>query len=205
MCRRDNGDCTSYHPDIVPGLPRIPITMRPSAGTPIMALSWSWSPYTGSSTGPSGPGMLRRTRRPRSPSSGLSGGLPRPSWLWHEEQDRALWVGPSPSLATVLAGAVTPILIKETVAYFKDSTQLIREVAGGKFKSVDAITESSGISAQADIKDLVKVHILLILPACNGSRDHGRQQRYCQWPQPRFNHRPETAHLKSADADGDSY
>ena len=51
--------------------------------------------------------MLRRNSRPRSESWLFAGGCARPSSVWHDEQDWALKVSPSPSLASVDAGAAT--------------------------------------------------------------------------------------------------
>src|SRR5215216_2245458 len=42
-------------------------------------------------------------------SSGLSGGRPRPSLKWQVEQERALKVGPKPSVELVDAGAVVQL------------------------------------------------------------------------------------------------
>ena len=47
-----------------------------------------------------------------SPSVG-SGGAPRPSSTWHDEHAWALNIGPSPSRASVDAGAVTQFLVKK--------------------------------------------------------------------------------------------
>ena len=95
-----------------------------------MDRSCNWPPYRGSSTGPFAPGTLRRRSNPRSGSSGWSGGFPLPSWLWQEEHDKALWVGPRPSRASVLAGAVTQFWLKKL-----SPTSKIRLMSFGRFRA----------------------------------------------------------------------
>src|SRR5262245_40447785 len=51
--------------------------------------------------------MLNRNSRPTNGSSSSIGGRPRPSRKWHDEQERALNSGPSPSLHSVDEGDVT--------------------------------------------------------------------------------------------------
>ena len=77
-----------------------------------MARSWIWPPYTGcGATDPSCSTPIRKSR-PRSGSSGLDGGAPRPSRTWQDEHAVALNSPPKPSLASVEAGAVTHGAVK---------------------------------------------------------------------------------------------
>ena len=81
-------------------------------------------------------------RSPRSPSSGPSGGLPRPSRRWHEEHDSALNVGPSPSLAVVDAGAVTQFWRKKLLPTAKVRRCWVFRLRAGSPKALRVVVNA---------------------------------------------------------------
>ena len=166
-----------------------------------MARSWIWPPYAGCGIGApvagSAPVMLMRKSKPRSGSSGWSGGLARPSRVWQEEHDWALKVGPSPSRASVEAGAVTQFWVKKLspTANVRRSSLLRLRAADSKAVALDRATlvsppsiglsrssgEYAGAGAQAGVRAIVSVSSANVSAAAARRRGEGIAAALSLW------------------------
>ncbi len=97
-----------------------------------------------------------------------SGGAPRPSSTWHDEQAWALNVGPRPSRASVDAGAVTQFLVKKLSPTSNCRRSAAVRLGAGKRERDPRLGVAGGVATEVGVE---------AVPAVAATAGRGDQQR----------------------------